>query len=99
MLDPLYEPNVDLNRQLELHEIRDIVQRSKSGKATGIDELSYEVLKSENVIKLLHKLFLLLFDTNITPSVWRKAMNYRGISLQCVISKIEQETRRLLRGQ
>ena len=103
MLDPLYEPNAYLNRQIDLNEVREVVQKSKAGKSPGIDELPYEVLKSDSIIILLHKLFLLVFDTNLIPSIWLKAiicpilkdknsdpripLNYRGISLQCATAK------------
>lgn len=104
MLDPLYQSNADLNRQIYINEVRCVVNKAKAGKSVGIDELPYEVLKSENVIQTLHKMFMLIFDTNITPFIWRRAiicpilkdkssdpripLNYRGISLQCVTAKI-----------
>lgn len=108
MLDPLYQSNADLNRQIDINlminEVRCVVNKAKAGKSAGIDELPYEVLKSENVIQTLHKMFMLIFDTNITPFIWRRAiicpilkdtssdpripLNYRGISLQCVTAKI-----------
>ena len=78
--------------------------KTKSGKSCGTDELPYEVLKSNAVIKILHKMFMFYFDTGITPSIWRKAiicpllkdpssdpllpLNYRGISLLSVVTKI-----------
>ena len=72
MLDPLYEPNAYLNRQIDLNEVREIVQKSKAGKSPGIDELHYEDLKSDSIIILLHKLFLLVFDTNLIPVILLK---------------------------
>jgi hypothetical protein len=104
MLDPLYDANSELNAQIDIAEIDKVVQKAKNGKSPGVDELPYNVLKSKNVIKALHKMFLLYFDTHIIPSIWRKAiicpilkdntldpripLNYRGISLQCVVAKI-----------
>jgi hypothetical protein len=104
MLDPLYVPNDVLNSQITEEEVQKAVMKTKSGKSCGIDELPYEVLKSNAVIKILHKMFMFYFDTGITPSIWRKAiicpllkdpssdpllpLNYRGISLLSAVTKI-----------
>lgn len=48
MLDPLYQSNADLNRQIDINlminEVRCVVNKAKAGKSAGIDELPYEVL-------------------------------------------------------
>ena len=77
---------------------------AKSKSACGHDEIPYCVLKYPPVIRTIHELFQLVFDTSIIPSVWRKAiicpilkdasadkrmpMNYRGVSLLSCISKL-----------
>lgn len=42
MLDPLYQSNADLNRQIDINEVRCVVNKAKAGKSAGIDELPYE---------------------------------------------------------
>ena len=104
MLDPLYISNPELNHNITITEIERLVMNAKNGKSVGIDCIPYEVLKFPPVIQVLHSLFQLIFDTGITPSLWRKAiicpilkdpasdrrilMNYRGISLLSCISKL-----------
>ena len=43
--DPLYCSNPILNRNFSYNEVKIIVDKSKSGKAVGIDEIPYELLK------------------------------------------------------
>ena len=106
MLDPLYDSNRELNYNINLAEIERLVMNAKNGKSVGTDSIPYEVLKFFSVIRVLHFLFQLIFDTGITPSLWRKAivcpilkdsasdrripMNYRGISLLSCISCISK---------
>ena len=103
-LDPLYEENLFLNRIISLEEVESVVMAAKSGKSVGIDKIPYEVLKFPVVISLLHSLFNLCLDTGIVPTAWKKAiispipkdtskdkripLNYRGISLISVVSKL-----------
>lgn len=104
MLDPLWEENTTLNHNFTLDEIRRVVMKAKSGKSAGIDNIPYEALKSETVIKVLWKLFQLCFDSGKIPSIWldtivnplikskdsdpRIPLNYRGISLICCSAKL-----------
>jgi hypothetical protein len=104
MLDPLFEGNRVLNVTITLSEVKRVVNKSKNGKSVGIDKIPYEVLKFPIIIDVLHALFNLCFDTGLVPSLWRKAMisplpkdntkdkrvplNYRGISLLSVVSKL-----------
>ncbi len=69
MRDPLYTQNTDLNKTIDLDEVRKVVNKSKLGKACGTDELPNEVLKNENMVKCLHALFQMCFDYSIIPSV------------------------------
>ena len=102
--DPLYCSNPILNRNFSHNEVKIIVDKSKSGKAVGIDEIPYELLKNDYMITILLKFFQLCFDSSKIPSQWSKAiivpipksgnkdpripLNYRGISLLCNSGKI-----------
>ena len=93
-----------LNHEISLDEVRYHVYRCKNNKSPGIDNIPYEVLKCDEVILLLFKLFGFCFKNNIVPSDWSKAiicpipkgssknpyspLSYRGISLLPCISKI-----------
>lgn len=100
----MYLSNVSLNYQITEEEIRKVVTKTKAGKSCEIDELPYEVLEFDRIIKVLHQMFMLFFKNGIIPSIWRKAiicpilkdsssdpplpLNYRGISLLSVVAKI-----------
>ena len=71
MLDPLREHNPDLNRPIEINEVKRVVIKSKNGKSTGIDDIPYEVLKFDCVIEVIQRLFMLCFDY----SLWLAASN------------------------
>jgi len=104
MQDPLYCANDTLNCLLSMQEVQAAVNRSKAGKAVGIDRIPNEILKLEPIVELLHKLFQLIFDCGKIPSEWQNALilpipkdakndkriplHYRGISLLSCISKI-----------
>lgn len=72
--DPLYTTNEQMNCNITIDEITNIIMRAKSGSATGIDKIPYDVLKYPLVITALQKLFQLIFDTSVIPSIWRKAI-------------------------
>ena len=104
MLDPLYISNPHINSNITLGEVAAAILKAKKLTACGIDKIPYDVLKFPPVIAVIHKLFQLIFDTSIIPSVWRQSiicpflknpssdrsvpMNYRGISLLSCISKL-----------
>ena len=87
-----------------MDEVRNVVHKSKYKKSVGVDQISYEVLKNENAVKLMTYLFNMCFDYNLIPDVWTKAviapiykgsprdpripMNYRGISLLSSVYKL-----------
>lgn len=101
MLDPLYQSNTDLNRQIDIIEVRCVVNKSKANKSAGIDELPY--IWSLKIWKCYANIAL-IFDTNKTLFIWRRAiisqnlkdksldprilLNYRGISMQFVAAKV-----------
>lgn len=104
MLDPLYQCNEELNSNITIEEVSVVIKATKNGKATGLDKIPYEVLKSPNILPILLSLFQWIFDTSLIPSLWRKAilfpilkdmssdkrepLNYRGVCLQSCISKL-----------
>ena len=78
--------------------------KAKAGKATGIEDLSNEVLKSPNLAQTLFNLFRNCFEHGKLPSDWMKSiispipkspkndprvpLNYRGISLMSTVYKL-----------
>ena len=104
MLDPLYDSNAELNRNISFEELEKVLLKAKNGKSVGIDQIPYEILKLDSVKPVLLSLFQLVFDTSLIPSLWRKAvifpllkdpssdkrvpLNYRGISLLSCLSKL-----------
>ncbi len=88
---------------LTLEEVQKVVMKAKIGKATGKDQIPYEILKFDNIIHTLWKLYQLCFDSGKVPSECNSAIivllpksnsldarvqtNYRGVSLLSTISK------------
>ena len=104
MLDPLYIDNRSLNKPLEIDEVKKAVDKAKFGKASGVDGIPNEVLKSDFIVKYLHAFFQMCLDYSIIPSPWTQAiicpipksknndprlpLSYRGLSLLSCIYKI-----------
>ena len=104
MLDPLYDSNAELNRNISFEELEKVLLKAKNGKSVGIDQIPYEILKLDSVKPVLLSLFQLVFDTSLIPSLWRKTvifpllkdpssdkrvpLNYRGVSLLSCLSKL-----------
>ena len=81
-----------------------MINKSKARKAPGIDGIVYDILKNETTAILLTKLFNLCYTYHKVPDIWVQALiypipksslndpriplNYRGISLLPVISKL-----------
>ena len=96
--------NQELNVPITMNEIKCILVNCKKGKAPGIDGVVSETLKNGTSLKVLAALFDLCLQCQIMPSVWARAviapipknsagdprtpMNYRGISLLSVVSKL-----------
>ena len=92
-----------LNQQITEQEIKDSIARLKTGKASGLDKISAEMLKSGGtlIITFLIRLFNEIFSTGHYPQEWAKSIiipiykkgnkkltdNYRGISFTSVLSK------------
>ena len=100
----LFSPQKSFNRNFELKEVKEAVNKTKNGKAPGLDWLTYEVLKNKTALEALVKLFNYCLVNNCIPTTWSKGMinpipknassdprvplNYRGISLLPVVSKL-----------
>ena len=85
-------------------EISNSISKLKSNKASGLDNISNEMLKSgtTTLLPCLHKLFNLVFSSGIYPANWatgyitpifktgdcRQAENYRGITINSNIGKL-----------
>jgi hypothetical protein len=93
-----------LNKPIELHEVKDAIQRMKVRKAAGIDEIPIEVLKNDQCIRILYTICNQCFATGSIPSDWKKGIinpipkgndkdprvpsSYRGITLINVPCKV-----------
>ena len=85
-------------------EVARALMNAKLKKAVGIDNLPNEILRNVNTIEMLHVLFSKIFETGVTPSIWkisiikpipknslidpRLPLQYRGISLLSTVYKI-----------
>ncbi len=104
MQDPLFVVEPQLNRPIQIEEVRKAVGLAKNRKAVGTDNIPNEVLKSDAIIGALYAFFQLCFDSGRIPSIWtqsvispipknrtsdpRVPLNYRGISLLSCVYKI-----------
>ena len=64
--------NVSLNRDIESNELHKAIESLKVNKATGVDDLSNEVLKSPKLFDILFNLLRRCFDNSMVPSTWFK---------------------------
>ena len=55
-------------------EVGKVISKSKANKAPGINGILYDVLKNENSIFLLIKLFNLCFESHKVPDVWLQSL-------------------------
>ena len=93
----------ELNKIPSYREVNMAVQHAKTKKAVGLDMIPNELLKHQNVVKLLHKLITKCWQYEMIPDVWRQAivhpipktstvsmdpLKYRGLALQSCIYKI-----------
>ena len=96
--------NMSMNSKITISEVDAVISLLDSGKASGLDGITYECLKKSKVIivPLLCQLFNKILDMGIFPDAWCKALvvpihksgssddpsNYRGISLLSCVSKV-----------
>ena len=68
MTDPLYKNENEMNHNININEVRRIILKAKNSKATGDDQIPYEVLKYDNIINALWTFYQLCFASGIVPS-------------------------------
>ena len=93
----------DLNKPISYSKVVTAVNQSKPKKACGVDLITNELLKTDEVIELLHGLFTMCFRKVLIPDTWRMSiinpipkaqgfppdpLKYRGLALQSCIYKI-----------
>jgi ribosomal protein L22 len=92
-----------LNLPITISEIKKVLKRTKNGKSTGPDMISYEMLKCGQNILLpaLAKLFNIVLNSGYFPDMWNISAikplhkkgsffdcnNYRGISITSCLGK------------
>ena len=97
------DPDHFLNKGISEEEVKEALSKLKRGKASGIDDISAEMLKcgGSHIRIILTKLFNVIFERGLYPQAWSKAIiipvykkgdpenvdNYRGVSLLSIISK------------
>ena len=92
-----------LNQWIMLDEVQQAIDQSKTGKATGIDNIPNEILKNPELLNPLHKLYQCCFENGVVPDCWYKSviqpiykkgkdplnpLSYRGISLMSTVAKV-----------
>ena len=96
--------NDPLNKPIMYDEVEKVLNKLKSNKLAGWDNIPYEVIKNKSIYLLLVKYFQKCFDSSFVPSIWLKSvvspipksgtkdphtpLNYRGISLLSCLSKV-----------
>ena len=65
--------DVSLDDPISYKEVKNCVLKAKNKKTVGIDGITNEVLKNENVIKLLYNLFRNLYDGGQIPQYMEKS--------------------------
>lgn len=74
---PLPDFNSPLNLPFTVTEVTDAIKKVKSKrKATGVDEISYEMLKHypSNILLFITKFFNRCWEGGVVPSVWTSAL-------------------------
>ena len=93
-----------LDDDISVLEVRKALARAKNGKAVGYDSIPTEVIRNDEAIFFLHKLFNVCFYSGCIPDVWnrgiinpipksstadqRDPLNYRGITMASSIYKL-----------
>ena len=65
--------NLILNKDISYSEVVKQVCKAKRNKAPGLDRIPNEVLKNNDVMYALFKMFKYCFHNHCLPSVWLKA--------------------------
>jgi exonuclease III len=94
----------ELNFKFTENEVNKAIKHLKNGKASGIDSIKAEMLKSgsAHMLKVITKLFNIIFTSSCFPEAWREscitgihkkgdshvAANYRGIAVGSTVCKV-----------
>ncbi len=74
MYKPEYCPNIFLNHDITMEEVKRAVDKAKLNKTSRIEGFSNEALKSPKLLEVLFHLFKNCFEHNVIPSVWLKSI-------------------------
>ena len=55
-------------------EVEKVLNKLKSNKLAGWDNIPYEVIKNKSIYLLLVKYFQKCFDSSFVPSIWLKSV-------------------------
>ena len=69
-----FESNNMLNLPISMQEVQYMVNKLKRNKATGLDNIPYEMFMNQDVIKILFNLYSKCFASGVIPSDWHKAV-------------------------
>ena len=94
----------DLDFRITRDEIKKAISSLKSGKATGLDRISSEMVKcsASVLLSVYEKLFNAILRSGVYPSSWRDSYicpifksgsridlsNYRGIAINNILGKV-----------
>ena len=100
----LHNDDLWYNTDFSFDEVRRVINKAKSNKSVGVDNIPNEAFRNEQSIVYLHALFNKMFSTGRIPSLWRIAilkpipksstldpripLQYRGISLLSTVGKL-----------
>ena len=90
------ESDMELNKPITYEEVKKSVDKSKEKKAAGVDNITNELLKNNEIIESLLELFDMCYRTGLIPDSWRESiihpipkekilndpLKYRGLALQ-----------------
>lgn len=93
-----------MDNQITLTEVRKAMVKAKNGKSPGVDNISVDFIRNENMTIILCKLFNACFRSGKVPGIWSKGiinpipksstsdprdpLQYRGITLAPAIYKL-----------
>ena len=93
----------NMNKSISYNEVKRASEQTKVKKAVGLDAVANELLRDDNVIKLLYHFFRKIFELGLVPEIWKKAiihlipkesgklidpLKYLGLALQCCMYKV-----------
>ena len=102
-IDSSISINNEINGPISLAETRTAIKNLKLRKATGVDLIKNEIIKTPGIERLVHSMFCNCFTMGMLPSKWKQGiispipkgamtniylpMNYRGLMLLSTLEK------------